>query len=248
MPNRSVLCFTLFLSLSFPALAADQVVLTNGDTITGAIVKKDGGKLTIKSEFLGEVTMPWSAVKSIRSDAELSVVLPSGETVKGKIASAGDQLQIAAGTETKTAPLAGVAAVRDAAEQHHFERLLHPGILELWNGNLDIGLALARGNARSDMLSTAFTAGRATRADKITLYFNQIYSTARANNLTSTIASAVRGGWKYNRNVSARMFLTGFNDYEHDRFQNLNIRFVAGGGAGVKAVKSEHTQIGRAHV
>jgi putative salt-induced outer membrane protein YdiY len=243
MPNRSVLCFTLFLLLSFPALAADQVVLTNGDTITGAIVKKDGGKLTIKSEFLGEVTMPWSAVKSIRSDAELSVVLPSGETVKGKIASAGDQLQIAAGTGTKTAPLAGVAAVRDAAEQHHFERLLHPGILELWNGNLDIGLALARGNARSDMLSTAFTAGRATRTDKIMLYFNQIYSTARANNLTSTIASAVRGGWKYNRNVSARMFLTGFNDYEHDRFQNLNIRFVAGGGAGVKAVKSEHTQL-----
>src|ERR1035441_5726703 len=75
------------------------------------------------------------------------------------------------------------------------------------------------------------------------LYFNQIYGTARGNNVTSTIASAVRGGWKYNRNVSSRMFLTGFNDYEHDRFQNLNIRFVAGGGAGVRAVKSEHTQL-----
>src|SRR5664279_1274651 len=176
MTNRRVRRFATFLLLCFPALAADQVVLTNGDTITGLIVRKDGGKLTIKSEFLGEVTMPWSAVKSIRSDAELSVVLPSGETVKGKIASAGDQLQIAAGPETKTASLAGVAAVRDAAEQHNFERMLHPGILELWNGNLDIGLALARGNARSDMLSTAFTAGRNTRNDKIALYFNQIYS------------------------------------------------------------------------
>ena len=93
------------------------------------------------------------------------------------------------------------------------------------------------------MLTTAFTAGRSTRADKITLYFNQIYSTARANNLTSTIASAVRGGWKYNRNVSPRMFLTGFNDYEHDRFQDLNLRFVAGGGAGVSVVKSERTQL-----
>ena len=39
------------------------------------------------------------------------------------------------------------------------------------------------------------------------------------------------------------MFLTGFNDYEHDRFQNLNIRFVGGGGAGVKAVKSENLQL-----
>ena len=243
MTNRLVPYFAAFLLLVFPALAADQVVLTNGDTITGAIVKKDGGKLTIKSEFLGEVTMPWSAVKSIRSDAELSVVLPSGETVKGKIASVGDQLQIAAAAGTKTAPLAGVAAVRDAGEQHNFERLLHPSLLELWNGNFDIGLSLARGNARSDALTTAFTASRGTRTDKIMLYFNQIYGSARVNNVTSTIASAVTGGWKYNRNVSPRMFLTGFNDYEHDRFQNLNIRFVAGGGAGVRAVKSERTQL-----
>ena len=142
MTNRLVRSFAPLLLLVFPALAADQVVLTNGDTITGAIVKKDGGKLTIKSEFLGEVTMPWSAVKSIRSDAELTVVLPSGETVKGKIATAGDQLQIAAAAGTKTAPLAGVAEVRDAGEQHNFERLLHPRILELWNGNFDIGLNL----------------------------------------------------------------------------------------------------------
>ena len=44
--------------------AADQVVLKNGDIITGTVIKKDGDKLTLKSEFLGEVTMPWSAVKS----------------------------------------------------------------------------------------------------------------------------------------------------------------------------------------
>src|SRR3954452_2501573 len=99
---RGLLTILVF---SFPVLAADQVVLTNGDTITGSIVKKDGDKLTIKSEFLGEVTMPWKAVKSIRSDAELSVVLPSGETVKGKIVTSGDQLQVDAPGAPKTAPL-----------------------------------------------------------------------------------------------------------------------------------------------
>src|SRR5258708_20482971 len=198
MTNRYLRNFIPFLLLSFPALAADQVVLTNGDTISGAIVKKDGDKLTIKSQFMGEVTMPWSAVKSIRSDAELSVVLPSGETIKGKVSTAGDQLQIAAGPETKTAPLAGVSAVRDADEQHTVDRLVHPGMLELWYGNLDLGLALASANARSDSLTTAFTGGRLTRQGVITVYFNQIYSTARVDNVTSTIASAVRGGWKYN--------------------------------------------------
>ena len=231
------------LLLSFTALAADQVVLSNGDTITGTIVKKDGDKLTIKSQFLGEVSMPWSAVKSIRSDAELTVVLPSGEAVKGKIATTGDQLQVAAPGAPKTAPLAGVAAVRDDAEQRHFERMLHPGILELWSGFFDIGFAMASGNSRSQLLSTAFNANRISRTDKITTYFNQVNTKSRVNNVTSTTASSLRGGWKYNRTISGRMFATGFNDYEHDRFQNLDLRFVAGGGLGMNVVKKENTQL-----
>lgn len=229
--------------LAFPALAADQVVLANGDTITGTIVKKDGDKLTIKSEFLGEVTMPWKAVKSLRSDAELNVVLPSGETVKGKIATTGDQLQVAAPGAPKTAPLATVTAVRDDAEQHQFERLQHPGLLELWAGYFDIGFALASGNSRSQLLSTAFNAARVTRTDKLSAYFNQVNTKSRVDNVTSTTASSLRGGWKYNRTLVGRLFATGFNDYEHDRFQNLDLRFVAGGGLGMHVVKTEHTQL-----
>jgi putative salt-induced outer membrane protein YdiY len=220
-------------------LAADQVVLSNGDTITGAIVKKDGAKLTIKSEFLGEVSMPWSAVKSIKSDAELVVVLPGGETVKGKLSTSGDALQVAAPTGAKSAPLATVAAVRDAAEQHSWERLQHPGLLELWTGNFDMGLALTRGNARTDTLATAFTAARITPKDKIATYFNQIYGSARINGVSSDTASAVRGGWGYSRQVSPRLFVNTLNDYEHDRFQNLDLRFVVGGGFGRNVIKKD---------
>jgi putative salt-induced outer membrane protein YdiY len=222
-------------------LAADQVVLSNGDTITGVIIKKDGAKLTIKSEFLGEVSMPWSAVKSIKSDSELTVALASGEVVKGKVSSSGDTLQVATATGTRSGPLAGVTAVRDAEEQHSWERLQHPGLLELWTGNFDMGLALARGNARTETLTTAFTAARSTTKDKIALYFNQIYSTALVNGISSDTASAVRGGWSYNRQVSPRLFVSTLNDYEHDRFQNLDLRFVAGGGFGWNAIKSEKT-------
>ena len=132
---------SLALLVSFALCAKDQVVLTNGDTISGTIVKKDGAKLTVRNEFLGVVSMPWSAVKSIQSDTDLFVQMPSGETVKGKLATSGDQLQVATGTETKSAPLAKVAAVRHPTGQHTLERLQHPGLLELWTGNFDIGLA-----------------------------------------------------------------------------------------------------------
>jgi putative salt-induced outer membrane protein YdiY len=229
----------LVLLVYLPLTAADQVVLTNGDTITGTIIKKDGDKLTIKSEFMGDVSMPWAAVKTIKSDSQVFVQLPAGEIVQGKLATAGDQLQVATSAGTKSAPLAQITAVRDAGEQRTYERLLKPRIGDLWYGNFDIGLALARGNARTDTFATTFVAARETRVDKISLYFNQIRASARVNNVSSSTARAVRGGWKYNRNMSPRAFLTAFNDYEYDKFQNLDLRFVMGGGAGYKAVKTE---------
>ena len=79
------------------------MVLKNGDTISGAIVKKDGGKLTIKSEFLGEVSMPWTAVQSVKSDEPVTVVLPGGETVSGKVATTAGNLEVATQTGPKTA-------------------------------------------------------------------------------------------------------------------------------------------------
>src|SRR4026209_2474074 len=102
-----------------PALCADQVVLKNGDILTGAIVKKDGGKLTLRSEFLGEVSMPWAAVQSIKSDEPLTVELPGGETASGKIATVNGRLEV----NGKSAPLAEIKDMRNPATQLSWERL-----------------------------------------------------------------------------------------------------------------------------
>jgi len=224
-------------------LAAGQVVLKNGDTITGAIVKKDGGKLTIKSEFLGEVSMPWTAVQSVNSDDPLTVVLPGGETVSGKLATAAGSLEIATQAGPKTAPLTAIDSIRNPAEQRTWERLQHPGLTGLWTGFVDTGLALARGNARADTLTTSFNATRVTRKDKIALSFGQIYGTARVNNVTSTSANAIRGAWSYDRNLSQRIFGNAFNTYEFDQFQDLDLRFTGGLGLGVNVVKVPNTSL-----
>lgn len=222
-----------------PLLCADQVVLKNGDILTGNIVKKDGGKLTIHSEFLGDVTMPWTAVQSLKSDATLTVVLPDGVSVAGKVATTDGRLEVA----EKSAPLAEVATMRNPAEQRSWERLQNPGLFQLWSGTFDLGLALARGNARTDTLTTSMNAVRITPRDKIAISFRQIYGTARIEGETGTIASAIRGGWQYNRVVSPGLFVASFNDYEADRFQNLDLRFVFGGSFGANLLKTERASL-----
>ncbi len=217
---------TIVAALSLlPVLAiADQVTLKNGDTITGSIIKKDGDKVTVKSEFLGEVNIPWTAVTAIKSDDPVYVVLPNGKEVSGKLSTRGTEVEVA----NTTAPLVEVSAIRSEAEQRRYERLQAPSWLDLWAGFFDLGYSLARGNARTTTLTTAFNAARVAPKDKTKVYYNQIYSTATINQQTGTTAKAVRGGWSYSRNLGPRLFLNAFNDYEHDRFQNLDLRFVAG--------------------
>ena len=105
---------------------ADQITLKNGDRVTGAIVKKDGKTLTIKTESLGTVTVPWEQVVTIQSDAPLNVVLTDGKTVQATL---------------QTLTPAEVVTIRNADEQRAYERLLRPGWGQLWAGTATIGLA-----------------------------------------------------------------------------------------------------------
>jgi putative salt-induced outer membrane protein YdiY len=131
-----------------------------------------------------------------------------------------------------------VGAVRNDAEQHNWERVQHPGILDLWTGSYNFGLALARGNARAATLTNAIIATRTTTKDKIILHFNEIYATALVNNVNSATASSLSGGWEYNRNLNPRLFVATTNEYDHDRFQSLDLRAVFGGGLGWNAIKT----------
>jgi putative salt-induced outer membrane protein YdiY len=197
----------------------------------------------VKSEFLGEVTIPWEAVTGITSDQPLAVVLPGDKTITGKVNTTDGKVRIAATAGEETVAVAEVSAIRNPDEEKKFERLRHPGLLALWAGYFDLGLALARGNARTTTLTTAFNASRATRNDKATLYFNEIYSTATIAGKNAATADAIRGGWSYDRKVHSRLFVNVFNDYETDRFQNLDLRFVIGGGFGYSVIKSDRTRL-----
>ena len=233
-----VLCFLVTLPCS---VLADQILLKNGDKISGSIVKKEGDKLTVKNEFLGEITMPWSAVTSITSDVPLTVVLSTGTQVSGTVRTEGNSLAVQTPAQPATAPLGQVKAIRDPAEQARYERLLHPGWLDLWAGYADLGLALARGNARTTTLTTGLAAVRATNNDKTTIAFNQIYATAKINGINAATANAARGGISYDHNINPRLFFNVQTTEEYDNFQSLDLRAMVGAGLGLHAIKTERT-------
>src|SRR5580704_8991115 len=102
MTPKLIFFNVLILLAAASALSADQITLKNGDRVTGAIVKKEGSNLTVKSDLMGVITIPWDQVADIKSNEALNVVLagqtaPTPAVVKATISSANGQITLSGG-------------------------------------------------------------------------------------------------------------------------------------------------------
>ena len=228
-----VLCFCAASAL------ADQVTLKNGDRLSGTIVKTDDDKLEMKSEFAGDVKLPWSAVGAIVSAEPLHIALKNGQTIVGIVTTKDGKFEVAAATGSVEAPKAEVVAVRNNAEQDVYMRMEHPRIIDLWAALLDTGLSLTRGNSESTSFALTGKAARTAKRTKISLYSTEIYSRSTLAGVSNTTANAIRGGARVDVNLRGRSFAFGLADFEHDRFQDLDLRSVQGGGLGYHLIKEK---------
>ena len=233
----------LILLFGAGAVRADQVTLKNGDRVTGRIVKRDGAMLVLDSANFGRINMPWDQVDSLSSDVPLHFVI-GNETVEGTIAPAQGQLQIRTlSGGTRNASLSDLSAIRNNAEQYAYDRLQDPGWFELWTGTGTLAWAGTAGNARTKTFAFGAAASRTTLRDRTAIHFNAVTASALLAGATTSTARAVRGGWDYQRDITDRWFGTLLNDYEYDRFQSLDFRFVLGAGAGYHVLKNADTRL-----
>jgi putative salt-induced outer membrane protein YdiY len=239
----------LWTALSMFALSttlfADQVVLKNGDRLTGTITKSDDKTLLIKTEFAGDVTVQWPAVQEINSTQPLHITLANGKTVAGPVATTDGSLAVTtAAGGTVTVAKADVTALRSDAEQTAYEKSLHPGLAQGWVGAANIGFALTAGNSETKSLAVAFTGDRKTLHDEISLYENTVYTTNDAAGASpSTTADTNQGGARYSRNLSPRLFGFIGADFQTNALQDLNLRSIFGGGLGYHAIKTDRTTL-----
>ena len=221
------------------ALRADLIVLKNGDRATGSVVKKDAAALTFKSAHFGTITLPWEQVESITTESPLHAELADGQNVQGRLTTANGRVRFG----TRSVAPADVKVLRDDIEQAAYERLLHPGWGQRWAGTATLGWAGTAGNAQTNTLSAGMNAARATNTDRTTMYFNAVKASALLNGVKSGAAQAERGGAGDSRNLAKRLFFSGFNDWEYDRFQALDLRVTLGGGLGFHAWKGERGRL-----
>jgi putative salt-induced outer membrane protein YdiY len=243
---RRKLVAGLFFLFAIPAFA-DQVVLKNGDRLSGTIVKSDGKELIIKTEFEGDVTVKFDAIQSMTSAGDLNVTLGE-KTVVGPVTTNGDNVVVTTKTAGPVeAPKASLTLLRDPAEEAAYQKSLHPGFLEGWNGGLNVGFALTGGNSETKNLNVAFNAVRKGFHDKLILYTTSVY--AVNDKLTSTqttpltTANSVGGGARYDHDFSPRTFGFVSGDFFSNSLQDLDLRSILGGGIGLHVINSPSTTL-----
>lgn len=241
LPVTFLACFFLFSAFLF----GDQIILQNGDRLTGTITKFDGKSLVIKTEYAGEITLQWPAVQQISSSQQLHIGTKDGRTVAGTVTTSDGSFAVtAAGQPAVAVPKETVTFIRSDDEQAAYDKSIHLGLMHGWVGGANVSFALTRGNSETKNLGIAFTADRKTAKDHVGLYENSVFATNDAiGAVPATTAQATQGGARYDRNFATRTFAFGSTDFQTDALQSLDLRSVFSAGIGVHAIKGDRTTL-----
>jgi putative salt-induced outer membrane protein YdiY len=243
LASPTLLFLPVLLALSaVPVLRADTVTLKNGDRLTGAAVKLEGGKLTFKTAYADAIGIAWDQVASLTTAQPFILPTPKGNlSVTSIERTATGLVAVTASGPTPLDP-ATVTVLRTPADQAAYEASLHPNWAHAWAGAANVSLALARGNSDTATFGAGFTAVRTTHTDKTLLYANTLYS-ENANSVPTTSANATTGGIRYDHNINAKLFAFGSGDFSANALQNLDLRSILGGGFGWHANKTPKQSI-----
>ena len=167
-----------------------------------------------------------------------------GATLVGRVTTREGRLQITTETGTVEAPKENVAALRNDAEQRAFEKSQRRDFLHRWEGGLDAGLDLTRGNSDTRNFRFAFRSARKVGRDNLTLYTEALYSTDDLPNASPHItADERRGRARFDRDLTSHLFAFANADFMSDDLQDLNLRSVFGGGIGYHLIKRRRTTL-----
>jgi len=231
-----------------PPPPPDTVVLANGDHLSGSVTQIDGGKLTLHTEYAGDIVIDFTKVASVKlqkaevlsqmkiqgKKIDISKIEVVGIENQGKEVSVTTQ---AGATQTVPAP----PTVRTPAAQTAYEKTLQPNWLHGWITTANLSFAIARGNSNTTTLGTGDTLVRPTLHDKTSLYYNEIFT--HDNIAGDTTANNIGAGARYDHNLTKKIFAFGTGDFFEDQLQELDLRSIIGGGGGWHAIAKPNRQL-----
>lgn len=220
---RTVIGVLLPLLLWSGLLQADQLLMANGDRLSGKVVSKSGDWLLFETGYAGKLRIRWHDVRELTTDQPVTVLLEDEELTKA----------------SRFAPQAGTDVV-ELADVSHINpppELSGEGIA--FDGRIDIGLDSTSGNTDTQTYHLETEAVVRTRGYRVTL--TGLYDEASDSGVKSIKKASA--GAKYDRFLSEHWYVYGHTKFKHDRFKDLKLRSEVGLGAGHQFIETAERKL-----
>ena len=209
-------CFFIFIFWA-GAVLADEVILENGDKMTGTVVKVEGGKLILKTDYAGSVEIQMEKIKSIVTNNPVEVHMESGEVLKGKLKTVEEgKLAVEPSPEREGATVdwKKVVAVNPPARK--------------LTGNITVGGTSQSGN--TDRASASIGADAAIKSDKDRFSLRFLFNYGEEKGQET--ANNTYLGLKYDYFFTKKFYGLLALELLKDKFSDLNLRTIVGPGLG----------------
>ncbi len=214
-----------------PAASADQLVMNNGDKLSGTVERIADGKVTIVTPYAGAIEVDADAVQSLTTDVPLHTVDESGETVPRRFAVWDGEWMVVDETG-EAAPAGPVTAARDADAAV-------PPKPKVWSGSVEAGGSWRSGEKDVLDATLTVTTGRDFGRDRLTMTASAGYGEVDSDVNTRRI----KGDARYQHYPNERFFLYAQGGLAHDEPRKLDLRATGGLGAGYDFVKRERLKL-----
>ena len=219
----SSIIFLLVIFCALPALA-DEVVLKNGDRLTGTTTALAGGTLVFATTY-GDVKIPWPEV------VRLAIQEPILASVAGAPAVT---VTIAAGADGQaTLQPGGVVSLGDISS------LTRPEPPVIVDGSANAGIINTAGNTEVNSLRLDGDLAVRAGANRYTASAAITRAEDRGVNTAENWTTALR----YDRFLTSRMFMNGNTIFTNDEFRDLDLRTAIGAGLGYQLIATPRTRL-----
>ncbi len=248
-----------------PKPQPDVLIFTNGDQLTGKLVRADSGNVVFKSDMAGQVTIPYDKVKELRSVGSFSL-LKKGPPSKHNLVGQG-QINVADGnvvvTPTQVAPVTlAIKEVGYVIDTPTYDREVNHeiGFMHGWNGAITAGATIVRATDSVTSFTLGMTLARLSptvdylpRHTRTTFNLIETYGKATSPVIPQTIppspspvvtkTSIFHADAERDWYFTPRLYALANTAFDHNFSQGLDLQQLYGGGVGWTPVQTEHQQL-----
>ena len=219
------------LTLAAGTVEADEVMMANGDRITGVVQSLGDGKVKVKTPYNDALELNWASVRGIVIQAPTEIVLKDGTALMGTV-----EVSATGGINVVTQS-AGKVPVGDLGLIEKINPPKKPSVT--YKGDVQASASLTSGN--SDTVSGNLSAKFVARSKRQRLTLRSGWNYAEDTGTVS--ARDANGSIKYDFFVYDKLYTYVNSLLEYNSFQDLNLRSTIGAGLGYQILESDREEL-----